>query len=55
MSDTESPMQVMCGSDDLPDPDGVYVTESYLNVLLSLAYPANGAHCSTCVCGQGTE
>ena len=57
MSDTESPMNVTCGSDDTPDSDGVYVTESYLNVLLSLAYPNNGTHCPSCTCARdkGTE
>lgn len=50
MSDAQSPMTVVCGSDDTPDSDGVFVSESYLNVLLSLAYPNNGTHCGTCTC-----
>lgn len=51
MSDTESSMQVVAASDDMPEPDGVYVTTDYLNVLLTLAYPNNGKHCPSCECG----
>jgi hypothetical protein len=50
MSDAQSPMTVVCGSDDTPDSDGVFVSESYLNVLLSLAYPNDGKHCPSCNC-----
>jgi hypothetical protein len=52
MTDAQSPMNVVCGSDDTPDTDGVYVSEAYLNVLLTLAYPNNGTHCVTCTCGS---
>ena len=50
MPDTESPIDVHCGSDDTPDTDGVYVTADYLNVLLTLAYPDKGSHCQGCTC-----
>ena len=50
MSDTESPMQVMCGTDDASEPDCVSVTTDYLNLLLTLAYPNDGAHCPSCKC-----
>lgn len=54
MADTESPINVICTSDDTPDSDGVYVSEAYLQLLLTLAYPNKPMHCGSCRCSTDT-